>query len=403
MNRSSPTLPAGASSLPVVALIHAGFILTGMVTTLLGPILPALSAKWSLDDAHAGYLFTSQFLGSMAGAALSGTLIPRRGFQFSLVLGFGLMSAGVAALGLGAWATGLLSVLCYGIGLGAVIATTNLWVAEVNPGRRAAALNILNLAWGIGAVAYPSFTVLFRRSNSTWALLFGLAALLGLMSVCLAWGSFANLDNGLRQADPPVPARRSRSIWGDRFISILGVLFFLYVGTENALGGWVASYAQRVSASPGAVELLAPSFFWGALLVGRALAPACLRHVGEAKLVRLGLLLAAIGVAILLASATLAGVFAGISLAGLGLASVFPITVALLSQGLGAFASRVGGLMFALGGLGGATLPWLVGFLSTHFGSLKAGLVVPLLGCLTMIAMHSCNLRPVTSDPPQPA
>ena len=59
--------------------------------------------------------------------------------------------------------------------------------------------------------------------------------------------------------------------------------------------------------------------------------------------------------------------------------------------------------MFALGGLGGATLPWLVGFLSTHFGSLKAGLVVPLLGCLTMIAMHSCNLRPVTSDPPQPA
>src|SRR2546422_4001497 len=144
MNRSSPSPPAEASSLPVVALIHAGFILTGMVTTLLGPILPALSAKWSLDDAHAGYLFTSQFLGSMAGSALSGPVIPRRGFQFSLVLGFGLMSAGVAGLGLGAWATGLLSVFCYGIGLGAVIATTNLWVAEVNPGRRAAALNILN-------------------------------------------------------------------------------------------------------------------------------------------------------------------------------------------------------------------------------------------------------------------
>ena len=27
---------------------------------------------------------------------------------------------------------------------------------------------------------------------------------------------------------------------------VLGVLFFVYVGTENAVGGWLASYAKRV-------------------------------------------------------------------------------------------------------------------------------------------------------------
>ena len=51
-----------------------------------------------------------------------------------------------------------------------------------------------------------------------------------------------------------------------------------------------------------------------------------------------------------------------------------------------------------VGGLGGATLPWLVGFLSTRFGSLKAGLVVPLLGSLAMIALHSFSLHPSNSD-----
>ena len=391
MEQTGASPQAKVSSYPATALIHAGFVLTGMVTTLLGPILPALSARWSLGDLQAGYLFTSQFVGSMLGVALSSTLIPRRGFRFSLVLGFGLMSGGIGALGLATWVIGLISVFCYGVGLGVTIPATNLVVSEANPCRRAAALNILNLAWGIGAVAYPSVTALLRRTNNPRALLFGLAAALGLMSVCLSWGSFANLGNRPRSAEQPSPPRVG--VWRDRFVPILGLLFFLYVGTENAVAGWVASYAQRLSTSPGTVWVLTPSFFWGALLLGRALAPVILRLVAEATLVLMGLLLAALGVTILLAAKTLAGVVVGVGLAGLGLASVFPITVALLSGNLGALASRAAGPMFALGGLGGATLPWLVGFSSTHFGSLRAGLVVPLLSSLAMVALHLLNLR----------
>ncbi len=66
MERSGSSLHAEPFSYPTT-LIHAGFILTGMVTTLLGPILPTLSSKWSLDDLRAGYLFTAQFLGSIYG------------------------------------------------------------------------------------------------------------------------------------------------------------------------------------------------------------------------------------------------------------------------------------------------------------------------------------------------
>ena len=396
MKRSGSSLPAEVLSYPVAALIHASFVLTGMVTVLLGPILPALSARWSLQDSQAGYLFTSQFIGSMVGVGLSSVLLPRRGFQFSLVFGCGVMAGGVAALGLGTWAVGLISVFCCGIGLGITIPATNLCVAEANPHRRAAALNVLNLAWGVGAVACPSVAALLQRTSNIRALFFGLAAALGLLSVSLAWGPFANLGETPRQADQSLQPRVS--VWRNRFLSILSVLFFLYVGTENALGGWVASYARRIGGTPGTLWVLTPAFFWAALLLGRALAPAVLRHVAEARLVLLGLLLAAFGTADLLIARTLAGVVAGVSVAGLGLASVFPITISSLSHHFGPSASRVAGMMFALGGLGGATLPWLVGFLSTHFGSLKAGLVVPLLGSLAMIALHSFSLHPSNSD-----
>ncbi len=53
-------------------------------------------------------------------------------------------------------------------------------------------------------------------------------------------------------------------------------------------------------------------------------------------------------------------------------------------------------MVFALASLGGATIPWLVGFISTQIGSLRAGLVVPLIACLFMLVLlrHLSNDRP---------
>ena len=112
MERSEATPPAACLPLPVKALLYAGFVLTGVVNTLLGPILPALSAKWFLTDSQAGWLFTAQFAGSILGVLLSSRFVVRWGSRVSLVLGYGMMSAGVGSLGLGVWEMGLLSIFC---------------------------------------------------------------------------------------------------------------------------------------------------------------------------------------------------------------------------------------------------------------------------------------------------
>jgi MFS transporter, FHS family, glucose/mannose:H+ symporter len=53
-----------------VVWLHIGFALTGIGTTLLGCILPALAPAWHLDDRRAGIFFAAQFLGSSSGAFL---------------------------------------------------------------------------------------------------------------------------------------------------------------------------------------------------------------------------------------------------------------------------------------------------------------------------------------------
>jgi fucose permease len=44
--------------------------------------------------------------------------------------------------------------------------------------------------------------------------------------------------------------------------------------------------------------------------------------------------------------------------------------------------------MFVLSNVGGGLLPWVVGLSSNRFGTLKAGLLVPLLGCATMYVLY---------------
>ncbi len=88
------------------------------------------------------------------------------------------------------------------------------------------------------------------------------------------------------------------------------------------------------------------------------------------------------------------GVTMSVAMAGLGLAPIFPVLVAWLSENTRELARRLGGVLFALGGLGGATLPWLVGIASAQLESLRMGLVVPLFGlALMMLLVRAIQLQ----------
>ena len=79
-------------------------------------------------------------------------------------------------------------------------------------------------------------------------------------------------------------------------------------------------------------------------------------------------------------------------LAGLGLASIFPISVSLLPGWFGAATRRASGPIFSSGNLGGAALPWVVGVVSASSNSLRLGFFVPLIGAGAMLAFYVvCN------------
>jgi MFS transporter, FHS family, glucose/mannose:H+ symporter len=389
-------------SLPISSaasvVLHGGFVVTGIVTTLIGPILPILIGRWSLSDQRAGLFFTAQFCGSMVGVASLGWLI-KRGYRHTFVCGFSLIAAGVAGLNLGSNPACLAAAAVFGCGLGQALSATNLWVAEVAKARRVAALSILNLMWGIGAIACSPLVMLAQRHRATSWLLYAIAACSALTAVILAG---MNVEPGTTKEgeEQSRPARRENISM--RSTVSLAALFFLYVGSENSVAGWVASLTKRMNPDSGDSWALAPMFFWGGLLAGRALVPLIPLRRRERVLLASGLMLAAAGICLLLQARTFASVAICVTAAGVGLAAIYPILIAWLVKAFGERSRRIGAIMFALAGMGGATMPWFVGLMSTGTGSLRAGLLVPLAGCVAMFALIATMLEPIfrgTSKP----
>lgn len=387
----SDTPQAATSARALTIAANAAFVPIGIATVLLSPMLPILSARWSLSDAQAGALFTAQFLASTLAVALSGVLVSRWGYRLAINAGLLTMALGIGALPLSSHLTGLACIALYGFGSGLAIPAANLLVGEVNPHRRSAALSLLNFSWSLGAVACPFLVAGAAAAHRIPRLLALVAAFMVLVALGVgAAGSSvvepASAAPRRRKTQPPIA-------WSERSLLILGTLFFLYVGTENAYAGWTAAYARSLGTLPPAVAVMTPSFFYFALLAGRWLASQLLRRIEEVRLARAGLLIACTGMAGLLVSHTLASVVVSVSIAGLGLSSVYPITISLLSRTFGSAASRVGSVMFAMANLGGACLPWLVGFCSTHFGSLRVGLAVPLIAGMLMYVSYSSQWK----------
>jgi FHS family glucose/mannose:H+ symporter-like MFS transporter len=387
---SSLTSRASASARPLNLAAYASFVPIGIVTVLLGPMLPSLSARWSLNYSQAGALFTAQYLASTIAVALSGFLVSRLGFRFAMKTGLLVSAAAVALLLTGPELLGIICIAAYGAGLGLAVPAANLLVAEVNPQRRSSALNILNFCWSTGSVACP-FLVAAAAKNSHLPLMLGLVA--GFMLLVAA--GIAVMPASI--VEPVASGNGDENKATGNFLGIdwknpalpgLGALFFVYVGTENGFGGWVASYSKSLGSMSPEISTMTPSFFYAALMLGRWIAPVMLRMFNEVRLAQGGLIMACGGMSVLVLSRTLPGVVAGAGLAGLGLSSVYPISISLLSREFGPTASRVGSLMFTLANLGGGSVPWLVGVSSSQFGSLKAGLALPLIGAVVMFVLY---------------
>jgi FHS family glucose/mannose:H+ symporter-like MFS transporter len=364
------------------------FVCHGAISAALGPALPELAAHSGSSLAAIGSVVTALYLGSILALLASGPAIDRLGQYPIFMAGAALLGLGTIGLTIGAALPALLlAAFLGGLGHGAMDLSCNLLIAEVFPQRRAAAVSLLNVFFGIGAVAGPlTASITLKVWNTAFPALWlggGLMLLQLLIIPRMAVAPGATLP-GAHAANE---IRGLRALLWSPILWTLGALTLTYVGLESGMSSWTTTYLARTTASGASAGALASAGFWLAMAGGRvAAAMAGARFSPKAML--FVTLAGALGGSALLFASTGNGplTVTAVLLTGFFYGPVFAIIFAVTNATFRGLAGTAGSLVIAMGSIGAALLPWLQGLLLVNAGP-SASVLLIAVGAIVMLVL----------------
>lgn len=324
------------------------FVLLGAVQAMYGPSIPALRADFHLSAPVAGLLLSAQFWGAVIGVVAYGAARTYVSTAWRLGIAMSSVLFGCGLLGFAAnWPMALGAALAIGIGSGALIVALNTVFATGFGRRSTAMVNLLNAAYGGGAVLGPVGVAV--APNNSFRPVFLAAALSALLLVLPA----------LRMPQTEIADGGVSWPQGRRAVAVLAVfllIFLLYDGLESDIGGWAATQL-RFNGFSGAAAANITALFWGALTVGRIVLAPVTQRFAPHHLLTLQLL--AVAVVMVLAHRSDL-VPAAYTVTGLLLAPIFPVLFVWVQRTFPLVRSAASLVLFAAL-CGGAAFPPLVG------------------------------------------
>ena len=359
------------------------FFVIGVITVLLGQMLPILSARLDLDDAQAGTLFLAQFTGSMLGTLIAIRVARRIGFILPIVAGFCLIAVGLPMMNIPNFAVCWAAIFIYGSGLGVTIPGINLLTIETTPiETQTSSVNLLNFCWGAGAICSQPFVASVSHENS----LAGVTMILVFAAVILAICFLVTRGKVVERSVDEVVPESETAIWRRPSTWIFALFVFFVVSIEGALGGWLTTYTEFLK-QRGVETINLTVVYFTFFVLGRGLASVVARWVSDNVLIFVCAALAVVGMT-LIVSGELSAV-AGAAIAGIGSSAIFPTNMVRFTRVFGPSATRQSAPIFISGTLGAATVSALVGLVSTRFGSLRTGIVVLLIAAIAVLILQT--------------
>jgi fucose permease len=365
------TRRAGAG-LGALLIAYGAFILLGMPDGMLGVAWPSMQETFTVPLEALGALLLPGTIAYMLMSAISGRFIARWGLGVFLVAGTIFRTMGI--LGYAAvptWTLLLALNFVNGIGTGAIDTGFNTYVATNHSAGR---LSWLHACFGLGATISPLIMTAILEMGQAWRTGYMLLAVLQavLIVVVLSAFRFWRLNaptNG--DGEPEVPVASARATLSHPAILIAILTFFVYVGVEVTGGNWTYTLFTEGRGIPTATAGTWISVYWGSLTVGRILSGLVIDRLGPVRILRLSMIGAVFGsalVAVNVAGAPLIS-FLGLALTGFSLAAIFPTLIAITPARFGAeHAANAIGFQIGAAGLGFAALPGLAGILAARVG-----------------------------------
>jgi fucose permease len=339
----------------IFAAIVAIFVY-GMISAMLGTILPNLSERFHLTPTQNGTIAFAQALGLIIASVGVGPLLDGEGYKIGLLLGLALIAIALYVLPRSPGFRSILVLLfLLGVGGGIVVTGANALTSGVSEAHRATALNLVNLFFGLGGFATPFISANLFKKN--WVRLCFTVATLTI--VALAVQAVTNM---------PAPTGAAGFVLADAgpvlgrpLLFLLGFFLFLYITCEVGVWNWLPRHliAQGIPESS-ALNILSLGFALG-LLAGRVGVAPIFTRVSAINVTLAASALMAVTTFFMLRASKPITAFALVFAAGLSMAPVFPTTLAIVGTAFPRMTGTAMGFVITCGWVGLAVSSRIIG------------------------------------------
>ncbi|MEW6226171.1 MAG: MFS transporter [Chloroflexota bacterium] len=385
----APRLPAGIVG--ALTLVTIGW--TGLVVPSL---IRSIKATFAQDDVGIGLVYLLWSIAYAVGSFGGGALTERAGRRpvlgaATLVHGVGVAGLGVAGMGDDpSWGLFLVAALVAGGAAGCLDGGANGLVLDVYRDGRGRAMNLLHMAFSVGALAAPLVVGALVEGGIAWqAVVVATGAIAALLAA--AYG-LVPMPTGKRTAQAAGAQRvaggeagggRPRWLLAGPLL-LLGVAIAAYVASEVGVSNWIVRFLEP---APLTTATLALSLYWAGLAVGRLVSSAIADRFDHLRFT----IAMALGMSGLIVCAVLAPSLpiSIVAFAAAGVASgpIFPMIVALGGEHRPDRSAAVGGSLTGMAVVGSTIYPPVMGVLSVTVGLPAAMLGTAVLAVGSAIAL----------------
>jgi MFS family permease len=294
--------------------VAAGFLTQGLILLSLTTRLPDFQDKWDLSDVTLSLILLMMILLAGVGSVVAETLAKRLDSAVLLRSGLLVIAVAVPALCLAPnTAVYIAGIAGYGVGLGVVDASTNMQAVALEHRYGRPILPSFHGAWTLGGVVGAIIGL------ATAELPVEANALVGLIPLLVAFGAFLPRDHG-----PTELAAQVAVPW--RPIVLVGIAMVLFYMVDTGVQTWGPLFLDHTFTTPERyVALSALAYLLASGLV-RIAGDRLVASWGVVLILRVGALVGAGGLAVVVFSPTWQIAVVGFAILGAGVAVVAPLS-----------------------------------------------------------------------------
>lgn len=425
-------MKTAGNSLVLMIIAFFGIFVYGLLSALPGSVLPTLERGGFLPtDKAIGHFLLVNAIGAVLSYLASGPIIDRFGKKTALLFGSSVVLLSMAAFAFtvsrvppqSAAALVLAGAFVLGLGANAIVSAGHALVAHVASTWRNAALNLLDICFGLGLASLPLVVQVLQRGGGLELIFWSLGAAAGALLLVVVASAFPPAEHA-----ESFPIHETGGLLRNPRFWLLALALFMYVGAEVSVGKWVVTYMERdpqllaglgldatrlqeiARSAPQGLSaffeqdakgievatyaLRTLSFFAFALLFGRLVSSVLLGvfRVNSLWLLAVGSAITSGALYAAFTTADAGTVRLALVATGFGMGPIFPTSVGLASV----MAPRISGtamsLVMGVGFAGLLLIPPAVGYVSDArggaAGDLRTGLMVVLAAAIVMLVLH---------------